>query len=1108
MKKLIFILSLFLSVIGFSQVTKSSFSGVVKSTKGELIPGASIEFVHRPTGTKYYAQTDKMGRYAVQSIKPGGPYVAKASFVGYKTAEITDINAPLGNEINVNIGLEEEQNALKEVVVKSSKGNNLFSKNRTGASQQFSTREINSIPVTGSRSINAITKYNANAGSGGSFGGQDSRLNNFTIDGSVFNNGFGLGGDAQAGGRTGSTAISLDAIEQLQVNIAPYDVRQSGFLGSGINAVTRSGTNQIEGSAYTSMRSYKKNFVGNYAGEKRINAGDFQENIYGARLGLPIVKNKLFFFGNVERIKGISPATNWTAAGSSQPSGQVARTTAADLQKVSDLLQKLNYTTGPWENFDSKAVSEKFLLRLDWNINKNNNLNLRYVNHESESDELVSNSSSAGFGNRRTNANSMAYKNGGYTIQDNTRSIVLELDSKLSNTVSNNFIAGYDKQIEDRGMQGSVFPTIDILSGSTTYISAGLDPFTKGNKLNYSTLHFSDNLTFTIGKHTIVAGLNFEKFRSENEFITANNAAYVFNSVADFEKTVNESIALNGAITELNKPAQVFYNYYVVPNPVQVFQSYKLDEYIQDDFKLNSRFNVTLGLRVSKVWYENTAVGNKFLTGYVDSAGKTIAPLTFANGQQFDSSQMPNEQLLFEPRLGFNLDAFGNKTTQLRGGTGVFTGRPPYVLLSNAIGNSGALINGFIDRTNTTRGFTTNPEQYFTPTVLEPSPRFQLNATDLNYKFPQVWKSNLAVDQKLPYGFVGTVEAIYGQNINAANYYDANLENPVGTFAGSDNRPRFEGTTNGVRVQNDISGAYVLTNNNQGHFYSATVKVEYPYQKGLWGSFAYTNSKAYDLNSVGSTVASAYNGVASVNGNNDLSLSKSNNNTPNRLVGVLGYKLEYGGKLGGATAINLGYIGEKAGSFSYVVGGDLNRDGISGNDLMYIPNSASELRFAPLTVTNTVNGVAVNTTYSEADQQKAFDDYINQDEYLSSNRGGYAQRNGATLPMLHRLDLSITQDIFIKSGSKKNSLQIRADILNFTNLLNNSWGVSQRVTNVNVLSSNSYDAAKNLPVYRLATQTLDDAAQTRVLIKDTYQKNSSVSDVWQAQLTLRYTFGN
>ena len=1094
----------FAAFTGFAQVTKSSITGTVKAVDGSTLPGTSVEALHTPTGTKYFATADMAGRYSFPSVRPGGPYVVKATFVGFKPSDVTDINAPLGSSIVVNVIMQDEFNALKEVVIKQTKNNGSFNKGKTGASQQFSTREINAIPVLGARSINSITKYNANAGSGGSFGGQDSRSNNFTIDGSVFNNGFGLGGDTQAGGRTGSTAISLDAIEQLQVNIAPFDIRQSGFTGTGINAVTRSGTNQIEGSVYASTRNSRKDFIGTTPGNVSIVPGTFEEKIYGVRIGAPIIKNKLFFFGNFETITSLSPATTWTATGPGSGT-QISQPTTADLDAVSNLLlANYGYVTGPYQNFDSQKASKKFLVRLDWNVNDNNKLSLRYVQHDSNSDIPISNSNSLGFGNRRDNQFSMSYQNSGYVQKDNTRSIVLELDSKLSKRWSNNFSAGYDYQNEDRGLiGGGIFPTIDIKSGTNNYISAGLDPFTKGNRLDYSTLHFTNNLTGLYGKHTVVLGANYEKFTSNNLFFQGSNGVFVFNSLTDFTNAVNESVSLGGAPSVVNLPAITQFRYSAIPggeDPLQILKSNKVDVYLQDEYKPTENLKLSVGIRASAISFENTALENPVVTA-----------MTFRNGTKYNTGDMPKTQFLFEPRVGFNLDMFNDGKTILRGGSGVFTGRPPLVFLSNAIGNNGVLI-GAVDASGASvgtggYGFTANPGQYFTPATPTAPSFYDLAFTDKNFKFPQSWKTTIAVDQKLPYGFVGSVEGIYSKNINEVFYSNANLADPVGTINGAvsgDNRPFYGATDNSTRINNNVSNAVVLGNTNQGYFYSTTFKLEYPYKKGLWGSIAYTKSNAYDLLSAGSIASGSWTGARSVNGNNNLPLSLSNNNTPNRIVGILGYKIDYGKNVGASTSINLGYIGEQTGGFSYTYSGDVNGDRINGNDLLFVPNSANDLRFVD--ITQTLGGVT-QVLYTAAQQQAAFDAFIEQDSYLSTRRGQYAQRNGNILDMLHRVDLSVTQDFYIKIKGKKNSFQFRADILNFGNLLNRNWGVSQRATAPQILNVTQAPSAANnyVPGFTMALQT--DEQGKRFLAKDTFIKQSSTFDVWQAQFTLRYTFG-
>ncbi|MEY4333371.1 MAG: hypothetical protein RLZZ196_2114, partial [Bacteroidota bacterium] len=752
------ILSLALSVfalVGFGQVTTSTISGVVKNEKKEVLVGATIHATHTPTGTEYKSVTNKNGVYVLPAVRVGGPYVIHASYVGFKKGEEKDVNTQLGVTSNVDFVLIDANVSLKDVVVTGNR-NNLFSKDRTGASQQFTRRDLQNIPITGARTIDGITKYNPN-GNGNSFGAQDSRLNNFTIDGSQFNNNFGLGSSAQAGGRTGASAISLDAIEQLQVNIAPFDIRQSGFTGAGINAVTRSGTNEIEGSYYQTQRDNSSRYVGNKAAGVPVVASKFDEKVSGFRLGAPIIKNKLFIFGNYEQLERTEPGTTWFSTGSPIATGtQISRTTYTDMETLSKFMKdKFDYNTGAWEGYSNTNSSKKFLVRVDWNINDKHKLTARYVHHNSEAEINISNSNSAGAGNRTTSALSMAFANSGYIIMDNTRSAVLELNSKLSNTLSNSLIVGYDKQIEDRAYRSSMFPTIDILNGTTTYASVGFDPFTPGNKLDYNTFHITNNLTKYAGKHTLTGGLNFEKYQSNNLFFPASNGVYIFSSLQSFYAAANESLANGGKPSVTNLPSRFQFRYSALPGavePMQVLKTTRVDIYGQDEYQATDKLKVTLGLRTAIIDIEPTSLENKAVTA-----------MTFANGEKLNTSVMPKTQVLWEPRFGFNYDVFGNKKTQLRGGSGVFTGRPPYVFISNQVGNNGVL-TGYIDNDNkgtTKYGFTANPAQYYIPSTPTLPSTFDLAFTDENYKFPQVWKTNLAVDQKLPLGFIGTIEGIY-----------------------------------------------------------------------------------------------------------------------------------------------------------------------------------------------------------------------------------------------------------------------------------------------------------------------------------------------------------
>jgi hypothetical protein len=1091
------ILSLFLSasvLMGFGQVTTSSISGVVKNEKQEVLVGASIHVVHTPTGTSYKTVTNKNGVYALPAVRVGGPYTIHASFVGFRKGEETDVNAQLGVTTNVNFTLVDEKSTLKEVVVSGTKSG-LFSKEKTGASQQFTRRELQTIPITGARTIDGITKYNP-FGNGNSFGAQDSRLNNFTIDGSQFNNNFGLGSSAQAGGRTGASAISLDAIDQLQVNVAPFDIRQSGFTGAGINAVTRSGTNEIEGSVYQTQRDNSSRYVGDNARGTKVTASKFDEKVQGFRLGAPIIKNKLFIFGNYESIERTEPGTTWISTGSPLSGSQVSRPTFQQLTDLSKFMkEKFNYETGPFEGYSNTNTSNKFLVRVDWNINDKNKLTARYVFHNSEAQIGISNSNSAGAGSRTQNINAMSFQNSGYTIQDNTRSAVLELNSKISNTLYNNLIVSYDKQIENRGYMSQMFPTIDILQSTPTLTSVGFDPFTPGNKLDYNTFNVTNNLTKYAGKHTLVGGFNFQKYQSNNLFFPASNGVYIFNSLADFYTAANQSLA-NGGKPSTFAPARFQFRYSALPGavePMQTLKSDRLDLYLQDEYNATRDLKLTFGARVNIIGFENTALENP-----------AVSAMTFANGEKLNTGVMPKTQFLFEPRLGFNYDLKGQKKTQFRGGTGIFTGRPPYVFLSNQIGNNGVL-TGFIDVTGAAAaqyGFTADPNKYFIPSTPTLPSTFDLALTDPNYKFPQVWKTNLAVDQKLPFfGLVASAEYLYNKTLNAVHYYEANLRAPVGTLGGVDSRPRFGGTDATVRVNNNVSRAIVLTNRDGAYHESLTLKLEKPYQKGFWGSFAWTTANSKDFMSAGSIASGSWQSALSVAGNNDLGLSFADQFVKNRFVGLLGYRIEYGSKYGGATTFTLGYVGQQGNPYSYVVTSsstaDFNGDRVYNNDLIFVPMKGSDMKF-----TNFTSG---GKTFTEAEQQAAFDAFIGQDKYLSTRRGQYAERNGGLLPYLHRFDLSVAQDVFVKIGGKRNSFQIRMDILNFGNMIDNKFGVSQRATAPQLLNFVSRDAVTNVPTFRLATQRLTDGST--ILARDSYQYNSSVFDVWSAQLGIRYIFG-
>jgi len=961
--------------------------------------------------------------------------------------------------------------------------------------------------------------------SGFSFAGQDNRLNNITVDGAFFNNSFGLGG--QPGDRTGVAPISMDAIEQVQINVAPFDVRQGNFVGAGVNTVTRSGTNEFRGSLRYDMRRCTDTqsfgcLVGTQAGASEFDPGEFRFNNFGGWISGPIIQNRLFFFLNLEHENETAPATTFRAnRGGEEVGGNVTRVLASDMDALSSFLRSnFGYETGGYEGYDHSTPATRFLGRLDYNLNDRNRFSFRYSQLDSETDVLASNSSSLGFGTRRTNLNSLNFANTNYSILENRRSLAAEWNSQISQNLANQVIIGYDFSDESRGTPGEFFPMVDILSGNNVYTTFGREPFSPNNELRYRSLQLQNNFTRFGVSHTQTFGASAEFYRSENVFFPGSQSVYVYNSLDDFYTDANDFLARCGtdqaawancdrATSPVNlRRFQVrWMNQPGMEKPVQPLEVFYAGLYAQNEWRATQDLTVTAGARVDIPFFSETGFRNAQADAltFRDEDGDPV---------QYRTDKLPDANPLFSPRLGFNWDVRGDRATQLRGGTGVFTGQPAYVWISNQIGNTGVL-TGFerIDDNTafagtqcgagnrlTCRPFHPDANRYKPASVSgDPASSYELALTDEGFRFPQQWRTNVAIDQRLPFGLIGTAEFIYGRDVNGIYYINANLADPNARFSGVDDRPRW---TTSNRIHGNVDNAVVLKNQNIGRNWNIAGSLERPFGDGYFGKVAYSYGEAKNTIDPGSIAFGSWNNNPHAGDPNNPGLSFSANSPGHRVFGVLSARREWF-RFGG-TSGSVFIEGRTAGNASYTFAGDINGDGGTSNDLIYIPANVAEMNFQTYCQrpTNQTAGACPEgvqgTTFTRDQQEAAWEAFIQQDRYLRENRGGYAERNAVFLPLTWRADVSLAQQVFTDIAGRRNSLEIRADVLNFTNLLNSDWGQGHAFVTTQPLLAAGADA--------------NGAAQYRLrnvgnqLITESFRRTSGLGDVWRLQLGLRYSF--
>lgn len=1046
-----FFAAIILSLSSYAQVTTAQINGVILDDSEAGLFGANVVAEHLPTGSIYGTNTLDNGRYNIPNLRVGGPYKITISFVGYEPQTMENVFLNVGDKLRLNFTLKSAATELATVEIKGIV-NSIFQSDRTGASTNIGKNQIKTMPTI-SRSMKDLTRLTPSADEL-SFGGRNSQYNNFTLDGSIFNNPYGLDA-ATPGGQTNAQPVSLDAIDQIQVDIAPYDVTKAGFTGASVNAVTKSGTNEFHGTIFGFYRN--QDLTGGKVKGEKVFKGDLKHLQTGFSLGGPIIKDKLFFFANAEMEDRSDLGSNFLAKRLGLTGDRVSRVEAADLDLVSlTLKNKFGYETGAYENYTHDTKNVKALIKLDWNINEIHTLSATYNFLDAS---LGKPAHREAIGRRGPDQTTLQFFNSGYTINNILHSGIVELKSNFSNKYSNNLQVGITKFSDSRDPFSTPFPVLNINKDGSRYIVAGHEPFSINNILDQKVYQATNNFNIYAGNHTYTIGTSFEKFQFGNSFNLGVNEPFGvpypggtfgpgFTSVADFVNFVNAG-SMNAIVQhakDLNTPANFPFSYTNVG---------QWAVYVQDEWAVNDKFTLTYGIRMDKPLYFDTSEQAKAVQDRAFDYDPTITYYDEnGRGLTFDHSHMPSGAPLFSPRVGFNYDVKGDKTQQFRGGTGLFSGRFPFVWIGNQV---------------------SSPNWWF----------YQMTAYD--FKFPQVWRTNLGYDHKLDHGWSYSTDVVYTKDINAMMVRNYGLNKPTGTLQGAsgDNRVIYNPTTDranftgfGFPIPVD---AYVFTNNDKGYTFNSSFQLFKTWENNMTASLAYDFLISKDASSIPAEISSdAFARNPALGNVNQAVESFSRFGHNHRIIGSFNKRFDYGnGKY--ATSIGMFMEHVKGGRYSYTYAGDINRDGSNLNDLIYVPTA------------NQINAMAFTGTIAQqAAQRVALENFIQQDDYLNGRRGGYAGKYATTLPWLANHDLKILQDFFLNT-QKSRSIQLSIDILNFSNLLNSDWGVRKNPTNTQPIGVTVDNAG--YPTYSFDTN-----------LKSTYTNDFSLLSRWQMQFGLRYIF--
>lgn len=1074
-------------LLGYAQITTSSLSGLVTDGQ-ENLPAATVIAIHESSGTRYTAVTNSRGYYQCQGMRPGGPYRVEISYVGYRKAIFTGIYLALGESYVCNAELEASLQ-LKEVVVKG--GNPFFYDRKTGASTRIVAEDIRNLPKI-NRSLSDVLKLSPYA-TGNRFGGRDQRMNNISIDGANFNYNMGLDGAVLPGG---GNPISIDALEEIQVNVAPYDVRLSNFIGGSVNAVTKSGTNEFRGTAYTFFRNERMR--GNKVdGEDLGERPEEKRTIYGLSLGGPIVRNKLFFFVNGEFEDQPRPIHKWQLSTDGKEDAQrmISRVTESDMRRFSqDLSEMYGYNTGSWTDFCGGTEAWRMMARVDWNISEAHKLMIRYNNTSQQKTNNVV-GGSLGIEGNPVSIYSMTFRNSTWKQIDRVSSLTAELNSRLGNRINNKLSASYTFNDANKRECNGEFPTVDIMKPDDAgdlkaFMNAGYDQHAWQNGITEKVWAVTDHVTVSAGNHTLMAGISFESQRVSNCYMRYGAGYYRYASYDDFvHKAAPVAFALTYSLTGEDRAlAEVDYGQFSV--------------YAQDAYDITPRLMLLLGVRMDVPFYMNERYENPSVSGYD------------FNGAAVNTARWPKAAPVFSPRIGFNYDVLGDNSLKLRGGTGFFNGRFPLVFLSKMQEGSGmlqnsvlitkaseapelleALAGGIRSREEILQEIAPRFPEYF---ALEPGAVNNIVTIDEHFKFPMVWKTSLAVDYELPLPFPAsvTLEGMYIKDIHAVYQQDVNTigleDERMSRFSGADNRYRYPGNKE-KRINEKINYAVLMKNTRKGYSYNLNAIVNLSPLPGLKivGAYTYTQSKTL-TNNVSNQVDNAWRQEPSVQGPNYQNLHNASYLiSPHLVMAEASYTIRYAGAM--STMLSLYYRGEHPGNYSFLYSNDMNNDGIN-YDLMYIPRTREELNFQDQKVGNRV--------FTAEEQRTAFWDFVNANPYLRKHKGEYAEANGAYLPWLNRLDLRLMQRFQVKAGKTTNALELSVDIMNLGNLLNHSWGISKNISSSKLLQYKKVNA-DNEPVYTM--NTIKEEGENVLPVAEF--KSKYISDnCWQLQIGIRYIF--